>query len=70
MHLLLAESDTALAAFLQRSFGIEHSAVQVTERGSEAESIDRGAESDLRSLDLKVGHPEGLEVRQHIPGVL
>jgi DNA-binding response OmpR family regulator len=66
MRLLLAESDPALAAFLQRSFDVEHYAVQITQQGSEAESLARVEEFDLTILDLNITHPDGLEVLQHI----
>ncbi len=66
MRLLLAESDPALAAFLARSFDTEHYAVEVTQQGSEAESMAQGFDFDLTILDLNIAHPDGLEVLQHI----
>ncbi|MGA8035732.1 MAG: hypothetical protein WB985_07155 [Candidatus Acidiferrales bacterium] len=35
----LAESDRALATFLQRSFDVEHHSVEVTKEGSEVKSL-------------------------------
>jgi DNA-binding response OmpR family regulator len=66
MRLLLAESDPALAAFLQRSFDTEHYAVEVTKEGDEAESLIQDQEFDLTILDLNVARPDGLEVLKHI----
>jgi two-component system copper resistance phosphate regulon response regulator CusR len=66
MRLLLAESDPALAAFLQRSFDTEHYAVEVTKEGDEAESLIKDQEFDLVILDLNVARPDGLEVLKHI----
>jgi two-component system, OmpR family, copper resistance phosphate regulon response regulator CusR len=66
MRLLLAESDPALATFLQRSFDTEHYAVEVTQEGSEAESLVQDQEFDLTILDLNISQPDGLEVLQHI----
>jgi two-component system, OmpR family, copper resistance phosphate regulon response regulator CusR len=66
MRLLLAESDPALAAFLQRSFDTEHYAVEVTKEGDEAESLIQDQEFDLAILDLNVTRPDGLEVLKHI----
>src|ERR1700678_3606838 len=66
MRLLLAESDPALAPFLQRSFDTEHYAVEVTKEGDEAESLIQDQEFDLAILDLNVTRPDGLEVLKHI----
>jgi DNA-binding response OmpR family regulator len=66
MRLLLAESDPALAAFLQRSFDTEHYAVEVTKEGDETESLIKDQEFDLVILDLNVARPDGLEVLKHI----
>ena len=56
----------ALATFLQRSFDTEHYAVEVTQEGSETESMVQDQEFDLTILDLNIAHPDGLEVLQHI----
>jgi two-component system, OmpR family, copper resistance phosphate regulon response regulator CusR len=66
MRLLLAESDPALAIFLQRSFETEQYGVDVTTEGAECESFVQGREFDLTILDLNIGKPDGLEVLQHI----
>lgn len=66
MRLLLAENDSALAAFLQRSFDTEHYAVEVTKEGDEAESLIKDNEFDLTILDLNIARPDGLEVLKHI----
>jgi two-component system, OmpR family, copper resistance phosphate regulon response regulator CusR len=66
MRLLLAESDPALATFLQRSFDSEHYAVEVTQQGSQAESLVQEGEFDLTILDLNIASADGLEVLKHI----
>ena len=66
MRLLLAESDPALATFLQRSFDSEHYAVEVTQQGSQVESLVQGEEFDLTILDLNIASADGLEVLRHI----
>src|ERR1700761_7596336 len=66
MRLLLAESDPALAVFLQRSFDSEHYAVEVTQQGSQVESLVQDEEFDLTILDLNIAAADSLEVLKHI----
>jgi len=54
MRLLVAENDSALGVFLQRGFGAEHYAVDLTQSGEKAKSMVRERDYDLAVLDLSL----------------
>jgi two-component system, OmpR family, copper resistance phosphate regulon response regulator CusR len=66
MRLLVAENDSALGIFLQRGFGAERYAVDLTQNGEQAKSLVREHEYDLAILDLSLPKEEGLAVLQHL----
>jgi DNA-binding response OmpR family regulator len=66
MRLLVAENDAALGIFLQRGFGAERYAVDLTQSGERAKSLVREHEYDLAILDLGLPKEEGLSVLQHL----
>jgi DNA-binding response OmpR family regulator len=66
MRLLVAENDSALGIFLQRGFGAERYAVDLTPSGERAKSMVREHEYDLAILDLSLPEEESLSVLQHM----
>jgi two-component system copper resistance phosphate regulon response regulator CusR len=66
MRLLVAENDSALGVFLQRGFGAEHYAVDLTQSGEKAKSMVRERDYDLAVLDLSLPKDEGLAVLQDV----
>jgi DNA-binding response OmpR family regulator/outer membrane protein OmpA-like peptidoglycan-associated protein len=74
MRILVAESDTALGAFLQRGFDAEDYLVDLTADGEEAKSMAQEREYDAAILDVNLLRPPILDVvrdvrtmRQHLP---
>jgi len=66
MRLLVAESDPALATFLQRGFDAENYAVDLTPGGEEAKLKVQEAEYDLAVLDLNLPKPGCLDLLRSI----
>jgi two-component system OmpR family response regulator len=66
MRILVAESDPALGAFLERGFDAENYAVDLTMDSEEAESMAQEQSYDAAILDLNLPERNGLEVLQHI----
>ena len=66
MRLLVAENDSTLATFLQRSFDAEHYAVDLTSGGEQAKFMVQEHEYDLAILDLNLPKPDCLEVLRSI----
>jgi two-component system copper resistance phosphate regulon response regulator CusR len=62
MRILVAESDTALGTFLQRSFGAEDYGVDLTADGEEAKSMAQQQVYDAAILDVNLPSPGILEV--------
>jgi DNA-binding response OmpR family regulator len=74
MRILVAESDTALGTFLQRSFSAEDYSVDLTADGEEAKSMAQQQEYHAAILDVNLPSPGILGVvrdvrakKQHLP---
>ena len=66
MRLLVAESDPALAAFLQHRFDAEHYAVDLAGDGDAANSLLRQHDYNLAILDLSLPQPDGFSVVRQV----
>jgi two-component system, OmpR family, copper resistance phosphate regulon response regulator CusR len=66
MLILIAESDPALATFLERGFNADHYAVDVTEDAGQAAKMALAHRYDAAILDLTVAQPDGLDVLRQI----
>lgn len=66
MRLLLAESDPALATFLQRGFDAENYLVDLTTDADQAKSLVNDQKYDLAILDLNLGPTDGLNVLREV----
>lgn len=62
MRILVAESDPALATFLQRGFAAEHYVVDLTADAEAVKTMTTERTYDAAILDLNLSHDEGLEV--------
>ncbi len=62
MRILVAESDIALGAFLEREFRAENYAVDLAQNANEAKSLVRDRHYDAAVLDLHLPEQDGLEV--------
>jgi DNA-binding response OmpR family regulator len=66
MRLLVAEDDPALGIFLQRGFGAENYAVDLTEDCDRAKSMVESNAYDLAILDLNHAEANGLSFLQYL----
>jgi DNA-binding response OmpR family regulator len=66
MRILVAESDPALGAFLQRGFDAENYAVDLAADGKEAERWARERDYDAAILDLHVPQKHGFDVLRQV----
>jgi DNA-binding response OmpR family regulator len=66
MRILVAESDPALATFLQRGFTAEHYAVDLTADGEAAKVMAQEQSYDAVILDLNLPHLDGLEILRDV----
>jgi two-component system, OmpR family, copper resistance phosphate regulon response regulator CusR len=66
MLILIAESDPALATFLERGFNTDHYAVDVTEDAEKAAKKVVAHRYDAAILDLNFTQPEGFDVLRGI----
>jgi len=66
MKLLVAESDPALGAFLQRGFGAENYAVDLTTNNEEAKCLAQEQSYDAVILDLNLTERNGFEVLREV----
>ncbi len=66
MRILVAESDPALATFLQRGFEAEHYVVDLTADGEAVKAMTTERTYDAAILDLNLSHDEGLEVLRDV----
>jgi two-component system OmpR family response regulator len=62
MRILVAESDVALGAFLEREFRAENYAVDLAQNANEAKSLVRDRHYDAAVLDLHLPEQDGFEV--------
>jgi DNA-binding response OmpR family regulator len=66
MHILVAEQDQALGAFLARSFDAENHAVDLAMDCETAKAMAQAKEYDAAIFDLNLGVPEGTDVLRHV----
>ncbi len=66
MRILIAESESALATFLQRSFEAENYAVDVAATAGQVRTLVESREYEAAILDLSLGNDEGLDVLRHV----
>jgi two-component system copper resistance phosphate regulon response regulator CusR len=66
MRLLVAESDTSLATFLQNGFAIENYAIDITHDGNDAKALIQQNEYDLAILDLNLPQADGMEILRYV----
>jgi DNA-binding response OmpR family regulator len=66
MRLLVAESDPALATFLQRGFSAERYSVDLTADGEEAQALAQQRQYDAAILDLNLLPCDGLAVLRQV----
>jgi DNA-binding response OmpR family regulator/outer membrane protein OmpA-like peptidoglycan-associated protein len=66
VRLLLAESDPALATFLQRGFDAENYLVDLTTDAEQAKNLVNDQKYDLAILDLNLGPTDGLNVLREV----
>lgn len=68
MLILIAESEPALARFLERGFNTDHYAVDVTGHAEQAAKMALAHRYDAAILDLNFTQPGGFEVLRQIRG--
>jgi len=66
VRILVAENDAALATFLQRGFGAENYAVDLTQDAEEAKNLVHKQKYDLAILDLNLLPADGLSVLRDV----
>lgn len=66
MRLLIAESDSALGTFLERSFGADHYAVDLASDAKQAANLAQQKEYNAAVLDLNLSHSDGFSLLQEI----
>lgn len=66
MLILIAESDAALATFLERGFNTDHYTVDVAENGEQAAKMALAHRYDAAILDLNFAQPDGFDVLRQI----
>ena len=62
MRILVAESESALGTFLERSFEAENYAVDIAATAPEVKTLVESREYDVAILDLSLGSDESLDV--------